>query len=171
MEIEEEVEKAVGRLTGADGVRATVALVSAPSAQQAQGRIVVATEIQVRAGCTVRRHYDAPSFLVATGAAGSVSLSWVNPPLRWDQYPGDAHDGTRLAPILRYASGATPPSSATAGSDGGTLAASATTASVTLAAGTYSFAIFQPYTETGGSAAERYSAQETGTTRASVVVT
>lgn len=167
LEIEEEVEKAVGFLTGADGCRATVGAASAPSAQQAQGRIVVATEIPVRAAITTRRHYECPSYLVATGGSGSVALSWANAPTRWDQYD---ENGTRLAPIVRYATGATAPADATSGTGVSGISAGDTSKSVSLAAGTYSFAIFQPYTETGVSTPERYSAQETGTTRLSVVV-
>lgn len=171
LEIREELLKNLGALTGADGCRAAVVYRSSPAVAVANGRNVVATEATLQAYTTVAQHYDPPLFLVGTGAAGSVTLTWVNAPLRWDQYTGTAHDGTRLAPIIRYATGATAPATATDGTGVSGITAGDTSKTVSLAAGTYSFAIFQPYTETGGASAERYSAQELSTTSLSVVVT
>lgn len=171
IEIREEILKTLASMTGANGMRAAVVYRSAPAMAVANGRNVVAVEATLQAYTTVAQHYDPPLFLVGTGAAGSVGLTWTNPPQRWDQYTGTKHDGERLAPIVRYASGATAPTSATAGTGVTGIASGATSKTVTLTAGTYSFAIFQPYTESGENTPQRYSSQELSTTTLSVVVT
>jgi hypothetical protein len=170
IEIRAELLKTLAAMTGANGCRASVVYRSSPSAAVANGRSVVAVEATMQAYTTVAQHYDPPLFLVGTGGSGSVSLAWTNAPTRWDQYTGAKHDGQRLAPIIRYASGATAPTTATSGTGVTGIDAGETTATVTLAAGTYSFAIFQPYTETGANDPERYSSQELSTTSLSVVV-
>lgn len=108
---------------------------------------------------TLGRYYTPIRRITATGGAGSVSLSWTNPALRFDSYQI----------ILRRASGATPPSSATSGT-GVTLASNwATSVTDTIAAGTYSYAAFVSYDETNlvPATAQRYSIAATA---ASVVV-
>jgi hypothetical protein len=168
MELEEEVIRTIGRLTGANGARAAVAFASGPSsAEVGTGKWVVAKEVSVKVWCTTERHYDPPVWLTASAAGGGVvNLTWTNPPTRWDQYPGTDHDGTRLAPIVRYAAGATAPTSATVGTGVAGIAAGATSIAASgVAAGATSFAIFQPYTEAGGTSPERYSAQELSTTK------
>ncbi len=166
MELEEEVIQTVGRLTGVNGARAAVAFTSGPSsAEVGSAKWVVAKEISVKVWCTAARHYDAPIWLVATpNGAGRIDLTWRNPPTRWDQYPGTDHDGTRLAPIIRYAVGATAPATATDGTGVTGIASGGTSVSATsLSAGATSFSIWQPYSEAGGVSPERYSSQELST--------
>ena len=110
---------------------------------------------------TEARYYDPARFLVGTGAGGSVGLTWKLPPTRYDS----------LVPVVRYASGATAPTSATAGTGVTGLTSSSVSATVTLAAGTYSFAVFMSYDELGTGTADRWSSAELGTTALSVVVT
>ena len=171
MEIAEHVVRALSLKTGANGMRCAARVRSGAQGATVGSQHVAGKEIEVESWATTASHYDSPLYFAGTGAAGSATLTWVNAPTRWDQYDGAQHDGTRLAPIIRYASGATAPTSATTGSGVTGITAGDTSKVVTLAAGTYSFAIFQPYTETGGTAAERYSSQELGTTATSIVVT
>lgn len=169
LEVGEETVKALSLLTGANGMRA--ALVSSSGAQSVEtdNGMVAGVEYEFDSWATVRRHYDEPLFLVATGGAGQATLTWVNAPARWDQYDST---GTRLAPVIRYATGATAPTTATSGTGVSGISAGDTTVTVTgLAAGTYSFAVFQPYTESGAASAERYSEQALSTTATSVSVT
>jgi hypothetical protein len=110
---------------------------------------------------TRTRFYHPPANLVATGGVGSVTLAWTLPPDRYD----------RRQIVLRRAAGATAPTGPTDGT-GVTLAGDLATSVVdTVAVGTYSYAIFCGYTETGAATNERYSSAATGTTRLSVVVT
>ncbi len=171
-EIAEEVVRNLSLLTGANGMAASCRVRSGAQGAQIGSAFVAGKEIECETWATATRHYDSPLFLAGTGGSGQVALTWKNPPTRWDQYIGAQHDGTRLAPIVRYASGATAPASATAGTGVTGISAGDTSKTVTgLAAGTYSFAIFQPYTESGGASAERYSAQELSTTALSITVT
>lgn len=163
LEIEEEVKKAIAKLTGANGLRAAILGTGGLAAERLENAsYVVARRYSVRCWCTVRRHYEAPNYVAATGGVGQIVVTWVNPPTRWDS----------LLPIVRYASGATPPASATAGTGvSGLTSSSATTTITGLSAGTYSVAVFWSYDETGAGSAERYSSQELGTTATSVTVT
>lgn len=87
----------------------------------------------------IARFYHPPRLFKATGGGGQVSLTWALPPDRFD----------RLKVVLRRASGATAPTSATDGTGvtlSGDLATSVTDSG--LSAGTYSYAIFGGYDET-----------------------
>lgn len=82
------------------------------------------------------RFYHPAARLVATGGAGSVSLTWRVPPDRFD----------RFRVVLRRASGSTPPATVTDGTGvtlSGNLATSVTDSG--LAAGTYAYALFAQY--------------------------
>lgn len=172
MEIAEEAVRVLSIETTANGLRAAARVRSGAQGAVIGSGHVVGKEIEVETWATATRHYDPPLFLAGTGGAGQVALTWVNAPARWDQYTGPRHDGVRLAPVVRYASGATAPTSAVTGSEVTGIVAGDTSKTVTgLSAGTYSFAIFQPYTESGGASAERWSSQELSTTATSVTVT
>ena len=160
LEIENGVLAEVKTLTGADGCPILVEHISAAAPQWLRGRSVVWRQYVLSAWCTRADEYPAPRQLVATGGSGEIVLAWDLPPSRFDL------DSV----ILRYASGATPPASATAGT-GITLASSLAT-SVTLSglgAGTYSVAAFAKYIDTNAND-PKYSDQETGSYRASVSV-
>lgn len=163
LEVEEQVKLAIGKLTGANGIRAALLSTGGSAAERIEGgAYVVARRYSVRCWCTVRRHYDPPNYAAATGGAGQFTVTWVNPTTRYDS----------LLPIVRYTTGATAPSSATAGTGVSGLTSASTSANPTgLSAGTYSAAVFWSYDETGGGSAERYSTQELGTTATSITVT
>lgn len=118
-------------------------------------------------------YYHAPMRLVATpvGSGGQVSLSWALPPNRFDFHAAHttptmpARGGIRL----RRASGSTAPASATAGTEVTLASAFATSVTDTPGPGTWSYAVFAAYDEMGSGTDERYSEQETGTTRLGVV--
>lgn len=162
LEVEEELKREIRSLV-AEGFRLTVLDDGDSDALEDQnGHYLAYRTYTVLARCTEDRYYHPPRNLVATGGVGSVALTWVLPPDRYD----------RRSVVLRRAAGATPPASATAGV-GVALVGFLPTSVVDagLAPGTYSYAIFGGYDETGSATNQRFSAQETGTTRASVTVT
>lgn len=163
LEVEEEFNRVVGRLTGADGAPAVAyESGSAQAVEVDASRYVVARKHSIKVLGTAARYYPPCLFLVGTGGAGQVSLTWKNPATRYDS----------LVPVVRYASGATAPASSSAGT--GVSGLTATSESVTvsgLSAGTYSFAVFMSYDEMGTGTADRYSTQELSTTALSVTVT
>lgn len=162
LDIETQAAAAIGKLTGADGARSVLAFTGSERMTREGSLLVAARRYSFSAWCSVQPHYDPPVHLVATGGVGSVSLTWTLPPARWDRYEV----------VLRRAAGGTPPSGPTAGQGvtlSGLLATSKTDSG--LAPGTYSYAIFGGYDETGAAASQRYSSQVLGTTRSSVTVT
>ena len=113
-----------------------------------------ARSLRIQAWCNRTRHYHPVTRFTATDATGGdTSLAWTIHPDRWDRYNV----------VVRRASGATAPASATAGT-GVTLAGLLST-SVTDSpgAGQFSYAVFAGYDETGDSSADRYSAAATAT--------
>lgn len=163
LEIEEEVLAVLQNVNQTGGVRLILRGKGASEPQFIEDRGDVSTRtLTFEAALTQARYYHPPLRLAGTGGSGQVSLTWLNPPTRYDT----------LAVILRRASGSTAPTSATAGT--GVTLGSATATSVTdtgLGAGTYSYAVFMSYDETGAGSAERYSTQERTTTKTGVVVT
>jgi hypothetical protein len=139
LEIEEELFDAVARLSAEDGVR----IVN-------RGRSAVAVTIDADIGYIAAREYTfistvtsnrsyhpASRFRFTDLGGGSASLTWTLPPDRYDRY--------RV--VLRRASGSTPPSTPTSGTDvvlGGPLDTSVTDAP---GAGTYSYSLFVWYDE------------------------
>lgn len=161
LEVEAKVRARIGKLTGADGARAVLAYTGSSSVERVGSKAFAARRYLVRAWCTSEPHYDAPVHLVATGGSGQVALTWTLPPARFD----------RLSVILRRASGSTAPTSATDGTGVTLSGATATSVTDTVAAGTYSYALFESYDETGSGSAERYSSQVLGSYRNGVVAT
>jgi hypothetical protein len=157
LEVEKELKAVVFSMTDQDGVRMILSTTTDAGvvAADADKPFAVGRIYSLEAKCCTDEYYHPPKRLVATGGAGSVTLSWALPPTRFDT----------LRVVLRRAAGATAPTSATAGT-GVTLSGPlATTVVDTVAAGAYSYAIFMAYDETGNGNAERYSEQEVGTTR------
>lgn len=170
LEVEAAALAALRQLAGANGVRLQLVSTSAAEAQpEPDAAYVVARAYRLRGWVQLARHYPAPTQIAATGGSGQVALTWSNAPDRFDRY------GTSLTrTVVRRASGTTPPASPTAGT--GVALAAYDDEAVTdtgLAAGTYSYAIFATYDETTATptTADRWSAQVTGTTAASVTVT
>jgi len=117
-----------------------------------------------RAWATADRFYHPCIKFSATGAAGSVSLSWGLPPDRFD----------RFRVMLRRATGTTAPSSVDSGSAVALSGNLATSATDTISAGTYSYALFAQYDETNDAPAQTLSvADRTSSlvTQSSIVVT
>lgn len=143
LEVEERVMTTLLQLGPASGLPIELRHQSDPELGETSDFGYIATaQYQFRARGTTFRTYQRPTRLVATGGVGTVSLSWVNPP-RFD---------FRRA-ILRRAAGATPPASSVAGT-GVTLGASPDGAGVTTkvdapGAGTWSYALFAAYDDTG----------------------
>lgn len=162
LEVERPVLEAVQRLNGYDGLPIEVRYASAAAVgQMDRDKSVVWRTYTLAALCTRTDEYPAPRNLVATGGSGQIVLTWDLPPSRFDL----------SSIIVRYASGATAPASSSAGTPvtlGSDLATGVTISG--LAAGTYSVAAFAKYQDTNASDL-RYSDQDTGSTRLSVVVT
>lgn len=161
LEVEEEAARACQQLGGANGVR--VRVVSRGRSAVAEDKVhgyVMSRGLALEARCSAFRHYPPPVNFVATGGVGQVVMTWDLPPARFD----------RLSVILRRATGATPPASATSGTGVTLASATATGVTDTVAAGTYSYSLFEAYDETSATpaTADRYSA---AVSRASVVAT
>lgn len=156
LELAERVQSCLGRLTGIDGVRAVMRHLGGPAATPlGDGGYLAAQSMTFEALGTTTPHYENHRFLAASDRTGGVArLTWVLAPARFDMFDGS---GTRLKPVIRYASGATAPTSVSGGT--GVTIASATdeTVDVTTGAGTFSFSLFAAYTESGQASAEKYS--------------
>lgn len=117
--------------------------------------------------CASARYYHPPLRVVGAGGVGTATLTWGDPP--------DRYDRTTAARIrIRRAVGATPPATVTDGSQVADVAIGVQTYANAIAAGTYSYSLFSGYDETGGGSLERFSdgtASEDGVTAVSVVVT
>lgn len=140
LEIEEELFSSIARSSGADGIEIRLWSSSEVQAELIEDLgYVVARDYLFGCLTTTTKTYPAPYKLAATDqGAGSVDLTWLLPAARYDRY--------RV--ILRYASGATAPTSITGGT-GVTLSGDDAT-SVTqtgLSTGTYAWAIFETYDE------------------------
>jgi hypothetical protein len=162
LEMEAVLLASVGRLTGADGATIEVSLGSAPAPERlGDDTHLVHRQYVLRATCTRAEEWPAPSELVVgVGTAGQMDITWALAPDRYG----------RRKTVVRYAASSTPPASASAGTPVTVATETTTSATVSgLAPGTYSVAIFTPYTETGSDSDERYSSQVTGTTRTVVV--
>lgn len=157
LEIQSPVLEQIKLLKGADDTVPRIAPGSFGGMRWRDGAQLAWRQYKITSLCTLEDSFPAPRELEASGNV----LSWTLPPSRFDL------DSI----VLRYASGATPPASETAGT-GITLSGDlATTHDVSaIGAGTYSFALFAKYEDTNASDA-KHSDQDTGSYRASVTVT
>lgn len=140
VEVEEELFAAIAKLTTDTGVVISFqgAGAARPTVDEDFGYIVQ-RDYLFKGWLTANRFYHPCINLVATGGSGQVSLSWTNPPDRYD----------RFKVVLRRASGGTVPATVTSGTGvtlSGNLAASVTDSG--LSAGTYSYSLFAQYDET-----------------------
>lgn len=145
LEIEERVDLALDTLRGEQGVRVYARSASAAATQLVEGLgWVAARSLRLDAEVGVARDYPAAYAFIATG---QVQLTWRN--------PGSRYDLRRV--VLRRALGNTAPASPDAGT-GVTLSGDlATSVSDAPSPGTYSYALFVAYDETGSSTDERWS--------------
>lgn len=172
LEVEEEVLSVINFMNQTNGIRIQTQSTSAAEAAVVEGLGYVATRAyELQAVLTTARFY-APALRLTTTAAGGgvVNLAWTNPAYRYDFHaanatlPTDNVDASaRGGLILRRASGATAPTSATAGT-GVTLSNVYTSTSVadSPGAGQFSYALFVSYAEYATSFL-RYSSSITST--------
>lgn len=155
LEIGEEVLKAIGQVDQETGITLQLYQTSSVAGAYVDGSGYVAVRSYQFLGAINRERYYHPAsgFSGTVQSSGDVVLTWALPPDRYD----------RNAMVLRRAPGATPPVSATAGT-GITLSGPlATTVTDTPGSGTFSYALFAGYDETGGGTNERFSASVTTT--------
>lgn len=163
MDLETTLLTSIGRMTGADGTPILVTHGSAPAPEKMGEDVhLVHRQYVLTVVCTRQDEYPAPQNLVVNvSVAGQATLTWDLPPARFDRY----------AMKVRRASGATAPTSETAGTDV-PVGASDTSVTVTgLSAGTHSFALFMGYDDLAATpaTAHHYSSQVTGSYRSGVV--
>ncbi len=157
LELEEPLMNAVERLGDADGNRIVCrAATVAGTVAHADYSHMAFREYRLEAWVTSDRYYHPPTRLTATKNGADVDLTWSLPPDRYD----------RLRMVLRRASGATAPASASAGTGvtlGSDLATSVT--DTNPGSGQWSYALFAAYSEFDASPAaeDRYSAADTAT--------
>lgn len=174
LEIEEEMMRALGLDPSGSageslgiGLRCTHRGAAAGAKTSGLGSLV-ARSYALEAVCTRRRTYHAPLRLTATGGVGQVTLAWALPPDRFD----------RRRMVVRRLAGAVAPALPTAGTDVPVAALAVGVADAGLAPGDYSYGVWMAYNETwteqhdaatASASDERFSDQETGTTRTTTV--
>lgn len=166
LEIEAVLHDALEHLNHEHGFHLTGGFRGAPEASYEAGAYYVTRLGSFEVDATLAPYYTPPICLTATAAGGgAVTLAWRIPPERFDFAAATAWRAARGTMVLRRAAGSTAPSSATGGT-GVTLAgAFSTGVTDTPGVGTWSYALFAGYDEVGGGSPDRYSSQETGTTR------
>ncbi len=110
---------------------------------------VAARQTIFEAKCTDERYYHPPLRVDGSALAGTVTLTWADPPVRFD--------GVSRTLRIRRAAGATPPALVTDGSQVGDVARGALTTTDAPGVGTWSYTIFAGYSDTGAASNERYS--------------
>lgn len=136
-ELEEEVFNAIKKLSAESGIVIALRMASEPETRKDQEDNSYAfQEYSGEVNCAANRYYFPGRRLAATPTSGEVSLTWTNPPTRFDTY--------RMR-LVRKAGSSAP----TSPSDGTELALSANMATSKvdsgLPAGTYSYSLFASY--------------------------
>jgi len=158
--VHSQVMQAVNFKTAANGLPKFTLVRSTGAAPLFVGRTYYAmAKTVVSTTCTVAETYQEPGqFLAADATGGDATLTWKNPPSRYDFYQVR----------VQRAAGATAPATSTAGTNVYSGALETYTDSPT--SGQFSYSIWAAYDETntydGGtaSAEQKYSEQVTGTT-------
>ncbi len=86
--------------------------------------------------------YPAPTRFTAVGGVGSIALTWIEAPDRYDLVPAAAY-------IVRVDSGGTPPTTPTGGTGGTTFAKGVSAGAFATAPATYGVSIFAAYDDFG----------------------
>lgn len=161
LEVEEELLNAIYKLNDKEGIRVQcVETGGVASAVDPNNMSLGFREYLFEAQATADRFYHAPTKFAGSVAGSTVTLTWEDPPVRFDSINLEIH----------RASGSTPPATPTSATLVSTVNLGVKTYSDTgRAAGNWSYAIFAGYNERGGAASERYSSQETGTTTTETV--
>lgn len=155
LELEEILEQELGRVARLEGFNVSLVHSTGAEASQDEQFGYLAWRTYEFLGLLTRdRTYPPARRLAAADAGGqSVSLTWKVPAARFD----------RSALVLRRASGSTAPATVTDG-DAVTVSGFAESLSDAVGvAGTYSYALFVGYDETGSGTPDRYSAADTAT--------
>jgi hypothetical protein len=110
---------------------------------------VAMRQMLVEAKCSDLRYYHPPLRVKAVGASGHATLTWADPP--------DRFDGVSEPIQVIYKAGSSPPTSISDGTAASVVARGVFTQVINLSAGTWSFTVFAGYTDSGAAAVERYS--------------
>lgn len=128
---------------------------------------VAMRQMLVEAKCSDLRYYHPPLRVSQLSACGQMTLTWVDPP--------DRFDGTGRNIRIRYAAGSTPPATVTDGlAMGADVARGVQTKLFAIGVGTWSISVFAGYSDSGAASEERWSegpATEDGMSLSGVVVT
>lgn len=141
LELHEDIYAVARRVTAANGLSLQAGSASSVRSKFVHGDngnySLAAQELNFKCIHTTDEYYEPARRFRATVGGGTVSLSWLLPPVRFDTY----------RPVLRRIAGSTPPSSPTAGTGipPTGLAIGAATYSDTPGAGTWSYALFMSY--------------------------
>lgn len=153
LRIEEKVYSVLSRLSESSGIIVTLAASGAVQASQLAGNAYETVRGYRFSGWIgTAPSFPAPTQFEAT-VSGTVSLSWVVPPSRYD----------RDKVTLRRIAGSTPVTSPTAGT-GVTLSGDLATSVVdSPGSGTWSYSLFGEYDDNGDGTADSYGTPETRT--------
>ena len=161
LELDEEIRRNFDQIQETLGVKIIARPSSAVATATVEGLgVVSARDITIRAQCTTRRYYHPPLRVAAVVVAANVTLTWADPPDRFDR---------RIVRIRRL-SGSTAPADVTAGTQVADVAIGTQTYVDAPGAGTWTYAAFAAYTDSGIAQNERYSELEDGTYSTAVVV-
>lgn len=168
LEVEEEISRLLNQIQETSGIKIIAGRRSAVAvgALDEDAGYIAAREMVVEAKCTTARYYHPPLRVAASVGGGNVTLTWADPP--------DRFDGSGRTLRIRKAAGATAPATVTDGSQVADVARGVQTyQEVAPGSGTYSYSIFAGYSDSGAASNERYSngtATEDGMSVTSVVV-
>jgi hypothetical protein len=166
MEVEEEVSGVLRQVQETNGVK----IIGRRRSHVGTGIIkgtgyLAARTMMVEVKCTDARYYHPPLRVAGAVAGANVTLTWSDPPTRFDG------DGRTLR--IRRAAGAIPPTTVTGGIQVADVARGVGTYVDAPGVGQWSYTIFAGYTDTGIASNERYSegtATEDGISTTEVVV-
>jgi len=155
LEIEEELKSTLGALARVEGIGLRFDHATSAAAGEVDGfGYLVFRVYTFSAWLTESRTYPAARKLAGTDAGSQTAdLTWENPASRFD----------RSDLVLRVASGSTAPSSVTDGTGVTVGAAAESLSHAPGGAGTWSYALFVGYDETGSGSPDRYSTSSTAT--------
>lgn len=151
LELRTEVSRALRRLQEDSGIKIVLRGRGTPETDNVEKGYLIAQTQEFEAQCVETAYYHPPERAVASDVGGGVTLTWLDPPDRWDKV-------TTEGIMIRRATGSTPPATTSAG----TLVAEVDLGTETytdtpLGADTYSYSLFAAYNEQGGTDKDFYS--------------
>lgn len=161
LEIQAELFSDLGTLLKNNGVSNIGYEAGAVAVEKVDGLWLVGRIINLELLLGIDPEYPpARKLAAATPGAGVCNLTWVNPGARFDLNGSAVPRGTL---VLRRASGATAPTSPTAGTGVSLASNFAESVSDSPGAGQFSYALFAGYDETGDGTVDAYSESVTKT--------